>query len=327
MKHRSAAFLAALLIGSSIIAADVNAARVGGGRDVGRQNNTIQRDAAPRQAPQQQGVPAQQQAPSQAAPARQAAPAAAPAGAAAAQPARNRWLGPVAGLAAGLGLAALASHLGFGEELASFMLIALLVVAALIVVRLIMARRAGASGPSPAMAAPGYGNTQIGPEAAGSYPGGAQRSTDAGFGGGAAATAAPAAAALASGLPPGVPADFDTEGFLRGARQQFVRLQAAFDAADVNQLREFVADELYPELQKQIAERGAASQRTDVVRLDAELLGIQQQGLDYMASVRFHGMIREADGAPAEAFDEVWNLVRPVAGGSGWMLAGIQQLH
>jgi predicted lipid-binding transport protein (Tim44 family) len=323
MKHRSAAFLAVLLLGSSLVIADANAARVGGGRDVGRQNNTIQRDAAPRQAPQQQGVPAQQQAPSQAAPARQAAPAAAPA--AAAQPARNRWLGPVAGLAAGLGLAALASHLGFGEELASFMLIALLVIAALVVVRLIMARRAGAAGPRPAMAAPGYGNTQIGPEAAGSYPSGAMRSADAGFGG-AAATAAPAAA-LASGLPPGVPADFDIEGFLRGARQQFVRLQAAFDAADVNQLREFVADELYPELQQQIAERGAASQRTDVVRLDAELLSIQQQGLDYMASVRFHGMIRESEGGAAEAFDEVWNLVRPTAGGSGWMLAGIQQLH
>lgn len=324
MKHRSAAFLAVLLLGSSLILADANAARVGGGRDVGRQNNTIQRDAAPRQAPQQQGVPAQQQAPSQAAPARQAAPAAAPA--AAAQPARNRWLGPIAGLAAGLGLAALASHLGFGEELASFMMIALLVIAALVVVRLIMARRAAAAGPRPAMAAPGYGNTQIGPEAAGSYPGGTMRSADAAFGG-TASPAAPAAAALAAGLPPGVPADFDIEAFLRGARQQFVRLQAAFDAADVNQLREFVADELFPELQQQIADRGAASQRTDVVRLDAELLGIQQQGLDYMASVRFHGMIRESDGAPAEAFDEVWNLVRPVAGGSGWMLAGIQQLH
>jgi predicted lipid-binding transport protein (Tim44 family) len=103
-------------------------------------------------------------------------------------------------------------------------------------------------------------------------------------------------------------------------------LQAAFDAADINQLREFVADELYPDLQRQIAERGAASQRTDVVRLDAELLSIQTQGLDHMASVRFHGMIRETEGGPAEAFDEVWNFVKPTSGGTGWMLAGIQQL-
>jgi predicted lipid-binding transport protein (Tim44 family) len=187
-----------------------------------------------------------------------------------------------------------------------------------------MARRNAGGGLRPATATAGYGHTQIGPEAAGSYPGATARTAlpESTFG----APAASAAASVATGMPPGVPADFDVEGFLRSARQQFVRLQAAFDAADINQLREFVADELYPELQRQIAERGSSSQRTDVVRLDAELLGIQSQGLDHLASVRFHGMIRETEGGPAEAFDEVWNFVKPVSGGAGWMLAGIQQL-
>jgi predicted lipid-binding transport protein (Tim44 family) len=204
--------------------------------------------------------------------------------------------------------------------MSGLLLLALLAVG-LVVFRMIMARRQG--GARPAMAAPGYGNTAIGPEASVSYPPASARSADAVFGG-AASTAA--AAAPVTGLPPGVPADFDVEGFLKGARQQFVRLQAAFDAADQAVLREFVSDDLLPELSRQIAERGAAPQRTDVVSLEAELLGIHPQGLDHVASVRFHGLIREVESAAAEPFDEVWNLVKPMAGGSGWMLAGIQQL-
>ncbi|MBU6272663.1 MAG: 39S ribosomal protein L45, partial [Betaproteobacteria bacterium] len=240
--------------------------------------------------------------------------------------ARNRWLGPIAGLAAGLGLAALFSHLGLGAEFANAVMSGLLLLAllavGLVVFRMIMARRQG--GVRPAMAAPGYGNTAIGPEASVSYPPASARSSEAMFGG--AAAGAGLAAASVTGLPPGVPADFDVEGFLKGARQQFVRLQAAFDAADQSVLREFVSDDLLPELSRQIAERGAATQRTDVVSLEAELLGIHPQGLDHVASVRFHGLIREVDSAAAEPFDEVWNLVKPMAGGSGWMLAGIQQL-
>ena len=319
MRNRLLGLMAVALIGTSMVVADAEAARVGGGRNVGRQSNTVQRDAAPQQAPQQ-GVPAQQHAPAQAAAARPATPPAA-----APQPARNRWLGPIAGLAAGLGLAALFSHLGLGAEFANAVMSGLLLLAllavGLVVFRMIMARRQG--GARPAMAAPGYGNTAIGPEASVSYPPASARSADAVFGG-AASTAA--ASALVTGLPPGVPADFDVEGFLKGARQQFVRLQAAFDAADQAVLREFVSDDLLPELSRQIAERGAAPQRTDVVSLEAELLGIHPQGLDHVASVRFHGLIREVESAAAEPFDEVWNLVKPMAGGSGWMLAGIQQL-
>ena len=321
MRNRLFGLMAVALIGTAVVVADAEAARVGGGRNVGRQSNTVQRDAAPQQAPQQ-GVPAQQQAPAQAAAARPATPPAA-----APQPARNRWLGPIAGLAAGLGLAALFSHLGLGAEFANAVMSGLLLVAllavGLVVFRMIMARRQG-GGARPAMAAPGYGSTAIGPEASVSYPPASARSADAVFGG--AASTAAATAASVTGLPPGVPADFDVEGFLKGARQQFVRLQAAFDAADQGVLREFVSDDLLPELTRQIAERGAAAQRTDVVSLEAELLGIHPQGLDHVASVRFHGLIREVESAAAEPFDEVWNLVKPIAGGSGWMLAGIQQL-
>ncbi len=320
MTSRLSGFLASVFVGLAVIAVDAEAARLGGGRNVGRQAppQQIQRDATPAQAPQNGVAPGTPAAPAQAVAPRPGAAAAA----GAAQPARNRWLGPIAGLAAGLGLAALFSHLGLGAELANFVMIALLVLAAVVVIRLVMARRAGATG-RPVMAAPGYGNTAMGPEASvspASMPGGMARTADTPFGGG--SVAAPSAG-LAN---PRIPAGFDAEGFLKAARQQFVRLQSAFDTANLSELREFTADELYPELARQIAERGASSQRTDVVQLNAELLGIDTQAGEYIASVRFHGMIREIEGGAAAPFDEVWNLTKPVSGQSGWLLAGIQQL-
>ena len=321
MRLHIAGLAATVLIGFTLVAADSEAARLGGGRSVGRQSPSAPQQASPQQAPQQ-GISQSQQAPSQAAAARPGTPAAA----AAAQPARNRWLGPIAGLAAGLGLAALFSHLGLGAELANFMMIALLVLAAFVVFRLVMSRRAGGAA-RPVVAAPGYGSRAMGPEASVNYAPLPEvaRTGDADFGKPAAAALAGAGAA-ATYAAPRVPAGFDVEGFLKGARQQFVRLQAAFDSADLAELKEFTADELYPELSRQITERGAATQRTDVVQLEAELLGVETQGLEYVASVRFHGMIREVESAAASPFDEVWNLTKPMAGGSGWLLAGIQQL-
>jgi len=84
---------------------------------------------------------------------------------------------------------------------------------------------------------------------------------------------------------------------------------------------------MFAELKAQIAERRGAANRTDVVRLDAELLGIESGVREHVASVRFRGLLRESDGAPAEDFDEVWNLTKPVDGSGGWLLAGIQQLQ
>lgn len=327
MRNRIAGLAATVVIGFTLIAADAEAARVGGGRNVGRQSQS-----APPAATPQQGVSQSQQAPSQAAAARPGTPAAA----APAQPARNRWLAPLAGLAAGLGLAALFSHLGMGAQMAEFMMnflmIALLAMAAFVVYRLIMSRRA-AGGARPAAAGAGYGSAPMGSEASVNYQAnqgqswpGAARTGEPSFGRPALAGSGFAASAEPNSVASRIPAGFDVDGFLQGARQQFVRLQAAFDAASLSDLREFTADELYPELARQITERGAAAQRTDVVQLNAELLSVETQGLEYVASVRFNGMIRESEHDAATPFDEVWNLTKPVAGGSGWLLAGIQQL-
>jgi len=120
-----------------------------------------------------------------------------------------------------------------------------------------------------------------------------------------------------------VPAGFDASGFLRAAKLNFLKLQAAHDAGRVDEVREFTTDELFQELKKDFG----AQQQTDVVALDAELLELATEGREHWASVRFSGTITEGRGAAPEAFTEVWNLVKPADGSSGWLLAGIQQMH
>jgi predicted lipid-binding transport protein (Tim44 family) len=102
-------------------------------------------------------------------------------------------------------------------------------------------------------------------------------------------------------------------------------MQAAWDRADVNDIREFTTPEMFAELKMQLTERGAASNVTDVVSIDAEILGVESNTVEHIASVRFHGMIREDQHAPSEHFSEIWVLTKPVVGQQGWLLAGIQQ--
>ncbi|KWZ44122.1 hypothetical protein WS72_15520 [Burkholderia savannae] len=307
-----------LLAAGTFASLDAEAKRMGGGRSVGRQSQTLQQRQAtpPAQQPMQQAAPAQ-------APRQQPAPAA--------QPNRSRWLGPIAGLAAGLGIAALLSHLGLGGAFASMManviVIALLAMVGIWLVRKFMNRR-GAQRPAYAGGQPSLNQGGCGQDAGArreaspngafggsgsSYAGEAQRV----FGGAAAATTAAAAAA------PAVPAGFDTEAFLRNAKVYFVRLQAAWDEGNLADIREFTTPEMFAEVKIDLDGRGAGANQTDVVQLDAELLAVEDRGNEHFASVRFHGLIREAQGAAAEPFDEVWNLSK--AGSQGWLLAGIQQ--
>ena len=124
---------------------------------------------------------------------------------------------------------------------------------------------------------------------------------------------------------PALPEGFDVNGFLRHGKTNFIRMQAAWDRADVNDIREFTTPEMFAELKMQLTERGAASNTTDVVSIEAEMLGVESNTVEHIASVRFHGMIREDVGAPVEHFSEVWILTKPATGSGGWLLAGIQQ--
>jgi predicted lipid-binding transport protein (Tim44 family) len=121
-----------------------------------------------------------------------------------------------------------------------------------------------------------------------------------------------------------VPAGFDSAGFLRAAKMNFIKLQMANDAGRIDEIREFTTQELYEELRRDMA---AGAQQTDVVALNADLLELANEKDKYWASVRFSGMVREAPRAEPEAFTEVWNLVKPADGSTGWLLAGIQQMH
>jgi len=252
--------------------------------------------------------PAQQPAaPQQAAPAKPVTPQ--QAGAAAPAPKRS-WLGPIAGLAAGLGLAALASHLGFGGELASIMTMVLLGLVALFVIRFLMRRFAAPKAPQLASANGMAFDAQPQPAQPAWQPQPAS-------------SAAPVAAAAATGVAAAsVPADFDAAGFEKIAKQVFIRLQAANDAGDQADLRRFTTPQMYASIQQELLERGGKAQRTEVLQLDASVVDVATEDGQQIVSVRFWGLVREASDQAAGDFDEIWHLAKS---GEGWLIAGIQQ--
>ena len=127
------------------------------------------------------------------------------------------------------------------------------------------------------------------------------------------------------GAQPRIPADFDVAAFERNAKVNFIRLQAANDAGNLDDIRQFTTPEMFAELKLELADRGTSAQKNDVVRIDAQVIEVDENTERYLVSVRFTGMIRDDSGAPDEAFDEMWHLTKSRQGDSGWVLAGIQQ--
>jgi predicted lipid-binding transport protein (Tim44 family) len=134
------------------------------------------------------------------------------------------------------------------------------------------------------------------------------------------------AAAVVPEAAKSLPAGFDEYAFLDNAKHYFVKLQKAWDDGDLDSLREFATPEMFSNLMQDLNARAESSNQTDVVTLNAELLGVETGQDNYLASIQFTGMIREQAGAPAEPFTEIWNLSKPIHGSGGWVLAGIQQL-
>ena len=306
-----AASVMVVLAAFAMIAQDAEARRLGGGKSFGRQSPNVTRQQA---APQQ---PAQQQQ-AQGAGSSQPQPAAP-------QPAGNRWMGALGGLAAGLGISALLSHFGLMGPLASalgnVLMIGLLVLAAVLLWRLFTSRAGAGTNRErnlvlDGQGSPFYRSSTQNPAAQAT---GTSASTNV-YGAPLAGMPQQSPAALAWS----VPADFDTEGFLRSAKVYFRRLQAAWDARDFGDIRKFTTPETFAEIKMQSEEAPGKSDRTEIDNLDATLLGIETAPSEYVASVRFTGTIRQDGGYP-EAFEEVWTLAKPVDGRSGWLLAGIQQ--
>ena len=326
-------FITALLVAAATALAPLaaDAKRLGGGSSSGMQRNMPAKSSP-------DAVPAK--------PAAAAAATPAAAGAAAAAPKRN-WMGPLAGLAAGLGIAALMSHLGMGAAFGNFLTMALLAVAAFFVIRFLMKRFGGGAGGAfggqkPALAGMGAsGGTAAFQHAPGSANDIAARNNmlrtseptpavtpfqnpaPSNLDGGISTSASTANTATRNH----VPADFDSPGFERIAKMIFIRMQTANDAADLNDLRNFTTPEMFASIRLELQERGPAAQETDVVKVDAQVLDVATEADRQIVSVRFHGMIREEKDAVAAPFDEVWHLVKPQDDSRSWAIAGIEQNH
>ena len=311
------AVMVGLIAVATVASLDAEARRMGGGRSIGRQqSSTMQRQTTP---PAQPSQSPQQSA--QAAQAQRAQPTPTPAAA----PNRSRWLGPIAGLAAGLGIAALLSHFGLGEAfagaMANMLVIAAIAMLAIWLIRRFMGRKRDAATPAYAGSAPSLnsGRDHYSQEPSFTPASSASGSYLEPQGNG--ALAAPLMQA-----PAVVPAGFDSDAFVRNAKVYFVRLQAAWDVGNIADIREFTTPEMFAEVKVDLDSRGAESNLTDVVQLNAELLGVEDLGSEYAASVRFSGLMRESSGAPAAPFVEIWNLTKSTRAGEGWLLAGIQQV-
>ncbi len=333
MKIWSALFAAAVTVTMALGSADADAKRMAGGKSVGKQSsNVTQREATP---------PAAQSTPAQAAPAA-ASPSTAAAGGAAAAAQRKPWGAMLGGLAAGLGLAWLAHSLGFGEAFANMLMFGLLALVVMVVIGVVMRKmrsgRQAQAQQSPfafqgagAPAEPRQYNPQnVGNDASArpwergtTHFDGSQASTGTG-------------SMIGSGLSGsqsswGIPADFDADGFLEAARKNFVTLQDAWDRSDLDALRAMMTDEMLEQIKSQLADRethtGAGVNKTDVLQLDAKLLGIEELEDVYMASVEFSGIIREDPSAGPSPFREVWNMTKPRHRSGGWLVAGVQALQ
>jgi len=131
--------------------------------------------------------------------------------------------------------------------------------------------------------------------------------------------------ATADGAAPVLPAGFDREAFERLAKMIFIRMQAANDSADLNDLRAFTTPELFASLRLDLQDRGGVAQQTDVERIEAQVLDFADEAERQIVSVRFQGLIREEAGTEATPFDETWHLVKPKDDSRNWAIAGIQQ--
>lgn len=302
-------FLAVLMATAAlgIVSVDAEAAkRLGGGSSIGKQRQAISPQQAAPKAPAQQ-----QQAAPNTPPAQQPAPSGA-----------SKWLGPLAGLALGAGLASLFMNNGLAGALGGILMMLAIAAAVFFVIRMLRARSqpqplryAGAGAPhQEPVVGSGYGNEPVMRETL------QQPAAN--------PAAAPHSVAATLGSAPATrewPAGFDAAQFVRHAKLNFVDLQAANDARDFAALREMLTPELYRDIEASIKARGDAPQQVEVMTLNAEVLDVAEEGDLYVVTVRFTGTLREDAAGPTESFSELWHLEKPVRGKSGWLVAGIQQ--
>ena len=305
-----ASFMALVFL---LISLNAEAGRLAGGRKMGRQSSNVGQQSPAPAAPAQQAA----QRPAQPAPMAQPAP-------------RRPWGAMLGGLAAGLGLAWLAHSLGFGEAFGNILMVALFAMLAIGVIGWLMRRRMQQPAQQPFAVAGGNYSPSYRPENVGNDAS-ARPYERSNFQPEAGGQGSMIGSALGGSQSWGVPAGFDTEGFLQACKRNFVSLQAAWDHSDLSALRAFMTDEMLSEIKTQLSERdshtGTPVNVTEVVMLDARLRGSEEGTEDYLASVEFSGMIRENPSTGPAPFREVWNMSKPKDGSAGWLVAGVQALQ
>ncbi|MCD5972249.1 MULTISPECIES: Tim44 domain-containing protein [Pseudomonas] len=262
---------------------EANAARFGGGKSMGSAPSHQSRQATP------------------------TTPAAAPT--AAGRPAASgasRWLGPLAGIAAGGLLASMFMGDGFqGMQIFDILIMAVI---AFLIFRFIAARRRKQQGEQMATAA---GPMTYQRENA-QQP--AQNSI---FGGsGAASAAAPVINA---------PAWFNETRFLEAARSHFQSLQQHWDANEMDKIEEFVTPQMLQFLKKERADLGDAFQSTYIDNLNVQLDGLDDRADKTIATLTFSGVSKSSRFDQGEVFSESWNMERPQGDNQPWLVAGIRQ--
>ena len=223
-----------------------------------------------------------------------------PATSPAATPAGGRsWLGPLAGLAAGGLLASMFMGGGFdGFKMFDFLLIAAIAFGAYMLYRKFRSAQPQAQRP---MQFAGMNQPIEMPSTSGAAP------------------------LIASSTRPEW---FEDEPFVRAAKSNFIRLQEAYDRADVNDIREFTTPEMFAEIRMQIEERGSAQNKTDIVQLNASMANVVTEAGLVIASVRFSGLLREDEATQAQPFDEVWHIQKSATDrDASWFVSGIQQMQ
>ncbi len=137
------------------------------------------------------------------------------------------------------------------------------------------------------------------------------------IGGGAAPAAAPL---VGERLPDGT----ESAAFLRQAKASFMHLQTMNSPDNVEELRKYLTPDMYESIKADVA---ANKETAEFPNLQAEVVETATEGQQYIATVRFHGMVSESVNAPEQPFEELWHFVKPTAPGSlKWLVAGIQQV-
>ena len=313
-----------------ITVSDVQAKKMGNGASIGKQSNTVTNN--------QNALPPKPVAPPvNSATAKPATPA--PVAPQAPAPSRFGGMGGIlGGIAAGIGLSYLFSHMGMGAEMGSMfsniLMIGLVAILGIWLFRKFANRNSGA--PALSTGIPGMNFSSASPPEntwASNQPATSQMQSTGATGSGQVISNSNQlplieqtnnATGIHAQLTPGAFAD--KEVFLENAKKLFLQLQEASDQQNINVLKEYTSPELFAILRQDMLGRQTAIATTQVLTLASDLLAVEDENQEYLASVRFSGTMREEINGPVTDFSEVWNWSKPTNDSTGWILCGIQQI-